>query len=365
MATTIGLPTLKIAFQKAAEQVANRSKKGYAALFVRDSREQGVHMLNNDTLIPFGLGEENKSRIKACFQGSSRGIPSLIVLVVIAPGTEDTTALEAGLKLLERHNIDYLAGPSDATETEMAKLVEWVKGQRAQYRPVKLVKPWTNTGSDHMGIIELDESGLERVDGSVTAGEYCGRLAGILAGIPSGMSCTNVSLPELTAVTARTTQERIEAIKNGKLIFVHDGLQAKIARGVNSLTTIPPDGNEDWAKIKIVEGMDLITYFLRTTIENSYMGQYPNTYDNKQLLVTAITDFFLYLEQSGLLAAGTSFVRVDYSRQLQWLRTQGVDTSSMTEQQIMEYQTGTWVFLACGGRLVDAMEDFEIRFGAM
>ena len=34
----------------------------------------------------------------------------------------------------------------------------------------------------------------------------------------------------------------------------------------------------------------------------------------------------------------------------------------MTEQEVLEYQTGSWVFLKCGGRLVDAMEDFEVRF---
>ena len=35
MATTIGLPSLTIAFQAAAQQAANRSKKGYVGVFVR------------------------------------------------------------------------------------------------------------------------------------------------------------------------------------------------------------------------------------------------------------------------------------------------------------------------------------------
>lgn len=248
------------------------------------------------------------------------------------------------------------------TDEELAKLVEWVKAQRAAYRTVKLVKPWKTAGSDDMGIIELDESGMTDKDGAVTAAEYCGRIAGILAGIPMGMSCAYAALPELTAVTARTTEEQIEAINNGKLILIHDGIQAKIARGVNSLTTIPATGKADWSKIKIVEGMDLITYFLRTTIENSWLGRYPNTYDNKQLLVTAIYNYFLELEQAGVLSAGESFVEVDYDRQLQWLQSQGVETSTLTEQQVLEYQTGSYVFLKCGGRLVDAMEDFEVLF---
>ena len=362
MATTIGLPTLKIAFEKAAEQVANRSKKGYVALFVRDAQEQCVHALSSEALIPSNLGEANKEYVRQCFTGSDRGGPSLVYLVVIATGTDDTTALEAGLKSIEQYSIDYLAGPPDVTDEELAKLVEWVKAQRAAYRTVKLVKPWKTAGSDDMGIIELDESGMTDASGAVTAAAYCGRIAGILAGIPMGMSCTYAALPELTAVTARTTAEQTEAINNGKLILIHDGIQAKIARGVNSLTTIPATGKADWSKIKIVEGMDLITYFLRTTIENSWLGRYPNTYDNKQLLVTAIYNYFLELEQAGVLSAGESFVGVDYDRQLQYLQSQGVETATLTEQQVLEYQTGSYVFLKCGGRLVDALEDFEVLF---
>lgn len=362
MPTTNGLPTLKIAFEKAAAAVANRSKKGYAAMFVRDAKAHGVYTLISDALIPTDLGEANKNLIKSCFEGSDRGGPSLVYLVVIGTETEDTSELEAGLKLIEAFSIDYLAGPPDVTADEMAKMVEWVKAQRAMYRTVKLVKPFDTTGSDDMGIIDLDETGMMDADGAVTSAEYCARLAGILAGIPMGMSATNTALPELTAVTARSTSEQITAINNGKLILVHDGLQAKIARAVNSLVTIPTNGKEDWSKIKIVEGMDLITFYLRTTIENEYLGKFPNIYDNKQLLVASILAYFQYLETAGVLNPGESFAEVDYDRQLQYLKSQGVETAGMTRQQILEYQTGSWVFIRCGGRLVDAMEDFEVLF---
>ena len=362
MATTNGLPVLKIAFEKAAAEVANRSKKGNVAIFVRDAASQGVHQLMSTAMIPSGLGSDNKAHVMTAFEGSDRGVPSLVYLVVIATGTEDTTALEAGLKSIEAFSIDYLAGPPDVTDDEMEVLAEWVKAQRAIYRPVKLVRPWKTAGSDDMGIIELDETGMMNAAGGVTAAEYCARMAGILAGIPMGMSATYAALPELTAVTARTTEEQTAAIQAGKLILIHDGLQAKIARAVNSLTTIPENGKEDWSRIKIVEGMDLISYYLRTTIENEYLGRYPNTYDNKQILVTAIADYLRYLEQAGVLSAGESYVQVDYDRQLQWLADQDVDTSGMTTQQVLEYQTGSWVFLRCGGRLVDALEDFEILF---
>lgn len=362
--TSIGLPKLQIAFEAAAQATANRAKKGYAAVIVRDAEAQGLHKLSSVTLIPAALGAANQALVQQAFLGSDRGEPSLVYLLVIAPGTSDTTALEAGLKLLEAVSVDYLAAPADVTDDELEVLNEWTQAQRALYRTVKLVRPYKTAGSDDMGIIELDETGLKDASGAVTAPALCGRLAGIFAGIPMGMSATYVSLPELTAVTARTSAEQTTAIDAGKLILLHDGQKAKIARAVNSLTTIPTNGSEDWRKVKIVEGMDLITYFLRTTIEDGYLGQYPNTYDNKQLLVAYILEYLQYLETAGVLNPGESFCENDYDRQLNYLKSQGVEVADLTRQEVLEYQTGSWVFIRCGGRLVDAMEDFEVLFNA-
>ena len=72
--------------------------------------------------------------------------------------------------------------------------------------------------------------------------------------------------------------------------------------------------------------------------------------------------YFQYLEREGVLNPGESFAEVDYEAQYNGLRGSGVDVSTRTRQQILEYQTGTWVFIRCGGRIVDAMEDFKVKF---
>lgn len=367
MATTIGLPSLTITFQKAAQAAANRSKKGFVGVFVRDAQAQGVHQLTSATLIPSALGAENQAYIRRAFTGSDRGQPSKVVAVVIATGTTDTTALEAGLKLIENMSLDYIAPPPDVTNDEKTLLEAWVKGRREKYFTEKLVEPNPETPPDDKGIVSFTETDddLAAGDTTYTAAEYASRIAGILAGIPMGMSCTYAALPELTAVTARTETEQTSTINSGNLILIHDGQVAKIARGVNSLTTIPTNGNADWSKIKIVEGMDLITYYLRTTIQGAYIGRYPNTYDNKCLLLTAIREYFAYLESVGMLSPGESWAEIDVDAQRNWLQAQGVETADLTEQQLKEYQTGSWVFLKCGGRLVDAMEDFRVVFHAM
>lgn len=107
--------------------MANRSKKGYVAMMVRDASAQGVHLLSSDALIPSGLGEENKKHILTAFEGSDRGAPSLVILVVIKEGTEDTTALEGGLKAIEQYSIDYLAGLPTSRTTRWPK---WWSGSR-------------------------------------------------------------------------------------------------------------------------------------------------------------------------------------------------------------------------------------------
>ena len=362
MATTIGLPSLTITFQAAAQQAANRSKKGYVGVFVRDAKAQGVHQLSSAALIPTELGQENQNYIRRAFTGSDRGGPSKVVAVVIATGTEDTTALEAGLKSIEGLTLDYLAGPPDATAAELTALEKWVKDRRAAYFTEKLVEPNAAKAPDDMGIIDFAETDGAIAEGAATytAGQYASRIAGVLAGIPAGMSATYAPLTELTAVTPRSTQEQEAAIKAGKLILIHDGIKAKIARGVNSLTTIPAAGKADWSKIKIVEGMDLLTYYLRTTIQDEYVGRYANTYDNKCVLVTAIQTFLAELEGQGVLSSGESWAELDAEAQEKWMRSQGIETADMTAQEIKEYQTGSWVFVRVGGRFVDAMEDFQL-----
>ena len=46
-------------------------------------------------------------------------------------------------------------------------------------RQVKLVRPFQTTGSDDVGIIEVDETGMKDASGSLTAAKYCARFADV------------------------------------------------------------------------------------------------------------------------------------------------------------------------------------------
>lgn len=353
---SIGVPKLEVSFYQAATEAANRSKAGIVAVMVREAAAEllGVTVLRRLSDIPATLGADNAAYVTRAFTGYAMGAPTKVLLCVIA--TVGDTALTDGLTLLANYQIDYLAAPPDVTAEECTSIKDWVVARRAAYATVKAVLP--NTAADSIGIINLTASGIVTADGTFTAAQYASRVAGILAGVPSSMSCTYAVLSEVTAVDQVSDAEA--AVDAGDLFLVSDGSKVKICRGVNSMTTIPTGGRESWKKIKVVEGMDLITYYARTTIQDEYVGNYPNTYDNKCLLVTALQTYLATLESRGVLVAGSGWADIDVDAQAAYLRSEGIETADMTEAQIRAYDTGSWVFLALGGTIVDAMEDFAL-----
>ena len=104
----------------------------------------------------------------------------------------------------------------------------------------------------------------------------------------------------------------------------------------------------------------MISTDIRRTAEDGYIGKYANSYDNKLLLVTAVKSYLENLEAAGILAAGTSQVGIDLAAQEAYLKGTGVDTSSMSEQEIKEALTGSKVMLETTIRPLDAIEDITI-----
>lgn len=366
VANGFGMPSIGITFRKAAQEVNNRSKQGVVGIVLRDTGKnvQGVYTLYGKEELPAALGAANRAYIEGAFTGSELGKAGKVVLAVAGAETAEggTGALEAALAALAGHSMDYLAGPPDCSAADAAAIKAWVQGQRKQYRTVKAVLP--ETAADDMGIVNVCMGGAKGAGGTeYTSAMLCARVAGILAGVPSPCSATCVTLPELTEAPAYPDSKGADdpdgAVNAGKYILVHDGMKVKTGRAVNSLQTVPAEGAQDWKKIKIVEAMDLITYFLRTSADD-WRGRYPNDYDHQCLLLTAIREFFAELEGAAI-RAGSGWCEIDVEGKKQWLKAQGVETAALTDQQIKEADSGSHVFIAFGAQLLDAMEDFAFR----
>lgn len=358
----LGAPKITVTFTELGISAINRGDKGTVAVIIRDAAELAPVALTQASQTPDKLGVANQAYIKRTFLGYVN--PPKKVIVYIAP-TDGDADLSAALDYMATQDFDYLVGPADCTAEEAAAIASWIKSQRTNNgTKYKALTP--NLKADHCAIINFTGSGMkdgtknaDKSDVIYTTAEYCSRMAGLIAGTPMKISATYAPLPELTDVTRLSRENLDKAVNAGELALMWDGRKVKVARAVNSLVTTSEGILDSFKKIKIVEIMDLIRTDITSTAEDSYIGKFANTYDNKLLLITAIRGYFMGLEQDKLVQPGYT-VEIDVDAQEQYLVSKGVDTSEMTVQQIKEADTGTHVFLKIACKILDAIEDIDI-----
>jgi hypothetical protein len=356
--STLTMPSINIAFQEAASTALARSQKGTVALILRDAAlADKSYTLTAASQIPATLGTGNQAAVRRAFLGYVK--PPKKVLLYI---TDAEDAIAAGCKVLTwlaTQQFDYLAGPADLTAEEAGVIKTWIVTQRSDNHAIyKAVLP--GLAADSEAIVNFAAGGIDiGEDDKLTAAAYCGRIAGLLAGTPMAISATFAPLSEVRDVDRLTEAAQNAAVGNGQLVLFWDGEKVKTGRAVNSLTTVTGKSDE-WKKIKIVELLDMVQHDLRAAIEDTYIGKFANTYENKLLLVTAITDYLRSLARDGLILEDFTCA-IDVDAQQAWLEEQGTSTVDMSEQEIKEAGTGTNVFLAVTIHPVDAIEDVSVE----
>lgn len=170
-----------------------------------------------------------------------------------------------------------------------------------------------------------------------TTAQYCGRIAGVIAGTPMTIACTYAPLPEVIGCDVWTKEEMDTMTDAGKLFFFFDGEKVKLGRGINSLVTTVQGKGASFQKIKLVDLMDMMYDDIRTTAQDHYLGKYANSYANRCLLVTAIQGD---LDQHG-----------KYTKE---------QLADMSEMDIKMANIGSNVFIAVDASFLDAMEDVTI-----
>lgn len=349
------LPNINISFEKAAATAAFRSRRGVVAVIVKDATAsvQGYHVFASAAQLPAAMTAVNKAYISRCFIGGDSTVSKVLCYVLPATATD----LSAATAWLSTQKFNWLAGPYDCTAAESAELAAWITIQRAAGRRYKAVLP--NKAADSMAIVNFATDGI--VSGGVTysAAGYCSRIAGLIAGTALDGAITFQPLPEVTAVNQLSRSQMDTAINEGKLIALHDGAKVKLGRGVTSLTTTAGTV-EEYRKIKIVEAVDLISEDITSLAEDSYIGRYSNSYDNKLLLVTAIGNYFKILEGEGVLKAGSS-VSLDFDATSLYLKNAGVDVAALSQRELREADTGDQVFLKASILVLDAVEDITLK----
>ncbi len=357
----MGMPNISIVFKQLGITAVQRSEKGVLAMILVDAAGalQGGHVLTSAAEIATKLstlGVDNKETLSRAFTGYI--YPPRKIIVYIIDGEE--TTLETALNYFATQQFDYLVGPPDIDSTDAAAIALWIKSERLNDHMAKAVLP--SVAADHEGIVNFATDAIMAGETEYTASEFCSRIAGLIAGTPMTISATYAPLPEVTDCTRLTKADMDDAVDAGKFIIWHDGKQVLTGRAVNSLVTTSQEKGSKFQKIKIVEIMDMIKNDIGTTARQSYIGKYANSYDNKCLLITAIKGYLEGLELGGLLARGASTVAINMAKQEAYLKDQGKDTSTMTEQEIKEADTDSIVFLEASIRILDAIEDITLDF---
>jgi hypothetical protein len=281
-----------------------------------------------------------------------------IIPATVEEGGEDVnnTDYTDALNYFRTVKFDYLVIPTVGTDAKTSDIVSYVQTERANDKLIKAVLP--NTIADKEFIINFATTKVYEGDTEYTTEEYCSRIAGIIAGTPLSISCTYAPLPELTDCTRLSKTEMDSAVNAGKLIVWWDGEKVKVARGVNSLTTLTSEKNTQFQKIKILDAMDMIANDIRMTAQDNYLGKYANTYYNKCLLISAIGNYFDTLIRDDVLQSATITIDIDANRS--YLKGRGVDVDKMTDDEIKVANTGSFVFLKATLSILDAIEDIVL-----
>lgn len=359
----MGAPNITIAFYEQAIASIQRGDKGTLAMILVDTSatKLAVSTVIDVTDIPETLSDANKAQLKNALIGYQNA-PKKIIVVVIKTAENYTDALDE----LEKYDFDYLVAPTCETDEKAADIATWIKSQRDNNHKIyKAVLP--NQTADSTGVVNVTGGYTDATGTELTAEQACARIAGIIAGTPMVMSCTYAPIPEAQGCPAKTQADIDSAVDKGELVLMWDGEKVKIVRGVNSFTTTSQDKGDSFKKIKLVETMDLIQHDIRKTAQDSYIGKYANSYDNKNLLTTAINGYFDTLVRDGILASGSCEIDVDAQRT--YLKAKGgkfvidgetISVEDATELQIKQANTGAQVFLKCTISMLDALEDIKI-----
>lgn len=381
----LGMPDVIVSFEEAGIAAIERSKRGIAALILEESKATISKLLTDHTGtqneqikaisnpftvyttddIPSELTEKNRDYIEKCLRGYVT-TPYRVKVYLQETESEASGAnkWDASLKVLATDRFDYLAIPtieSDAVET----ISTWVKTNREnKHKKIKAVLP--NCAADYEGVINFSNKSIKTATTSYTPAEYCARIAGIICGTPMTISATYAPLPEVIDCDKYDLDENDSKVNKGELFIWYDGIKYKMSRGVNSLTTTTQGKQEGYQTIKIVDVMDMIYDDIRTTAQDSYIGKYTNDYDNKCLLITAITGYLKQLEAERILQRDYSKVEIDVEAVKNYQLSNGYYTqeelAEMSDLEIKKLDTKKKVFLKGRIKILDAMEDIILPF---
>lgn len=366
-----GLPQVLIDFKTKGVTAIKRSARGVVALILKceTTDVSNKYKISDISEIPDRTFDDaTTDLIKKCLDGTPLRVLVYTLPKTTVQGAKNTQATL--LKQLKHTRFNYIAAPT-GTVQDQQDLASYIKAERNNSR--KTVKAVVGSvAADHEGVINFCTEEIKVPNGKGSQGqttyktytpiEYTARIAGILAGLALDRSATYYKLTEVESV--KVYEDLTDRIDKGELHLFdeEDGEGVKIARACNSLQTFTTDKGQEFRKIKIIEGVDMVTDDIRDTFKKYYVGKYINDYDHKMLFVAAIMVYFGQLAGNVLDNRAKNKVDINEQFQKDYAIIKGEDISKMSVMEIREYNTGSELGLAGTVKFVDAMEDLKIDF---
>lgn len=351
---------MNVVFVAAARESIRRSERGIVGMIIKDANVPDANPVTiyREKDIPATLSDENKEQIQFALKGNDTA-PRKVVVYVLPKSAEN---YEEALEYFELKKVTWLCCPTIKTDGMEEKVITWVKDQRDENRnKVKVVLP-DNT-ADTEGVVNYATESVTVSGKEYGPEKFCSRIAGLIAGTSYKISTTYAVLEEVTACEKLDREALDAAVDAGKFVVFYDGEKVKVARGVNSLTSVKKGKAEPWKKIRVVETMDMIHDDLVLLAEDNYIGKFPNTYDNKCLLISAINSYLKELERNGLVQDYSIDLDVDKIKDY-LMENKGMtrdEVEAMSDEEIKKQYTDEKVFLKGTATIVDVMEDITLE----
>ena len=345
----MGLPIIDINFKQLAKTAVIRSQRGIVALILKDTTKASLTVFDEGD-IPSNLTVENQALVKDVLKGS----PNKIELFVL--GADN--GISEALTYFEGVEFNLMCMPQAQT-SDITSIKAFIKKMNdvVKYKCDAIL---ANEKADSEAIINYTAKDIVVNGKEVTTADHTARMAGLIEGTQLHQSITFAVLKDVDSIENLTKEEADNRIDAGELILVREMGKVRVARGVNSLTTLTDTKGNAFQKIKLRKTLNLIHNDLRRVIVEKYIGKVPNNYDNKCILITEIKNYLdeLAIEQ---LIEKVNTVGIDLIAQKKWLKDNtNLDVNNMSEQELKEANTQSNVFIAISLKVVDAMEDIVI-----
>ncbi len=354
----MGLQSVTETLKALASTAATRSTRGIVCLILDDTTVTGVKTYTGLRKVTDSYSATNKAIITRCF--SKYGVNRLIVACYNSAASTPETISKA-LDNLNNVRFNYLACPTITSSVDAATVATFIKAQRNANNI--LVKTVLNGEvADYEGVINFINTSITMDSVIYSGAEFCVDVACKLAICVLDSSITNDTISGITEVdTVGTDLDSL--VDEGKLFIFYDYdlEQFVFSRGVNSKTTISSSEKDELKKIRIIDIFDMIRDDMKIAWKTGYQGKIANSLANKKLLVSAYNSYLRTLATKGVLSDGnTSYVELDVGATRSYLEGNNIDTSSMTDIEVLQQDTGNYVFITGKIYPLDCMEDLKL-----